>query len=213
MGFFQSPVKLIDILKNKNSISESEAKPSSWFISEEGKQSFLNANTLPKKTLFFYEYLLSVAKYKENKEALYKIAFIMADSMVNSELEFGGFPNILDSAKNPLVAYIKTEMMPKNSGRTNFGDIYASHLICALHKEKYPNNYLYSGRKPYNRLTKQKPDGSFSDMYIIEREIIWSFCTDTKDKLSIGPYSYSICEADDDDSADKIEGFFAKEVK
>lgn len=54
---------------------------------------------------------------------------------------------------------------------------------------------------------------NFSDMYIIEREIIWSFCTDTKDKLSIGPYSYSICEADDDDSADKIEGFFAKEVK
>lgn len=212
MGFFQSPIKLIDILMNKKSIGESVAKPDWWFTSERGKQAFLKADTLPKKTKFFYDYLVSVAEYKKNTEVLYKLAFIMADSMLNSKLEFGGFPNVLDSDKNPLVAYVKKEMIPE-SDETDFGVIYASIFICALHKEKHPNNYLYPARKPYTRLTKQNPDGSFPDMYIIEREIIWSFCSDTEDKLNIGPYSYSIYEVEEDDSEDEENGFFAEEDK
>lgn len=213
MGFFQSPLKLLNILTNQSAIAESEAKPSAWYTSEEGKQAYLNADTLPKKTFFFYEYLLSIARYKGNKGVLYKIAFVMADSMVNSELEFAGYPNVIDPAKNPLVAYVKSGVIPENTGESDFTLIICSQLLCALHGEKYPRNYLLPSRKPYTRLTKQNPDGSFPDMYKIERELIWSLCTDTRDKLDIGPFIYEIGGGEDDDSEDKVEGYFAEEGK
>lgn len=211
MGFFISPTKLIDIIRNKEKINDCELFSSEWFTSTDGHNAYKNADTLFKKVSFYYEYLLSVALDKKNTEALWKIAFIMADSIENSSLEFGRYPDILNPKKNPLVAYTVYEVMANNSAGDDFGAIDASQLLCALHKEKFPNNYIYSCRKPYSRLTNIKSDSMTSDLYKVEREIIWAFCVNTSDKLDIGPFTYSICEKEDDDSKDEVEGFFALE--
>lgn len=208
MGFFHSPMTLIRILTNKNEINSNNPRHDiSWFMSGKGRVAYNNANTLLKKTEYFFDYLQTVAKSKENLSFLYKLAFVMADTMDKSLLEFAGYPNILDASKNPLVAFVAAEPIP---GDDKYRNIYIARLLCALHKEKHPNDYYYSSRKPYERLTPRNADGSFSDMYKIERDIIWTFNAGNTDKFSAGPFSYSIVE--DKEDADDIElGFFAEE--
>jgi len=211
MGFFQSPIKLINILLKQKDINNCVRKSSGWFFSEEAKNEYRCYTTVSQKAEFFFEYLFSIAKTKDNLNALYNIAFVMADSMVDSNLEFGGLSNVMNPDLNPLVAYVKESIIVKGTKDCDYGNVYASELLCALHKEKKPNNYILPGRNGYLRLAKQNPDGSFPDMYKIERDIIWSFCNDRENNLCIGPFAYDICQTEEDDSQDEIKGFFAKE--
>lgn len=116
MGFLQSPMALIRILKDKDAVDSSSLQQTAqWFMSGEGRAAYTAANTLLKKTEYFFDYLQTVAKSKENRSFLYKLAFVMADAMDKSSLEFAGYPNILDASKNPLVAYVASEIITDES--------------------------------------------------------------------------------------------------
>lgn len=188
MGFFVSPVKLINLLKKKDEINKSQPKPEAWYTSEEGKQAYAEAKSTTQKSRFFFDYLcaIPVGKGKATRPLTYKLAFIIADSMVGSKLEFGGYPNVLDASKNPLVAYYKQGFS------MNEGNALAADLLCALHGQTDPKDYLRPERKPYLHLTQRNADGTCSDLYKIERDIIWAFCTKTDDALKTGPFNYDI---------------------
>lgn len=208
MGFLQSPMALIRILKDKDAVDSSSLQQTAqWFMSGEGRAAYTAANTLLKKTEYFFDYLQTVAKSKGNRSFLYKLAFVMADAMDKSSLEFAGYPNILDASKNPLVAYVASEIITDES---EYRNIYIARLLCALHKEKHPKDYLFPDRKPIEKLAQRNADGSFSDMYKIERDIIWVFNADNTNRFSVGPFAYDIIGFEDDGD-DTEEGFFAKE--
>ena len=80
----------------------------SWYFSPEGKQAYENLSSFADKTHFFYNYLRVIEGKSDIDSAssfLFKIAYIMASSMVDSKLEFAGYPNILDAKKNPFIYY------------------------------------------------------------------------------------------------------------
>ena len=122
---------------------------------------------------------------------LYKIAFIMVDAMVDSNLEFGGISNVMNPNLNPIVHTAIFGKMCDN-------DIISS-LIRALHKDEGKDKILYTQLTPLN------DDGSFSDMYKIERDIIWAFSDKTDDQMSIGPFYFNIVELDDNSFEDAFD--------
>lgn len=210
MKFIQSPLKLIEIIKQASFIQEMQKKQDpSWYLGPDGKKAYEEADTLKKKVLYFYDYLLSVAKSKENNEALYKIAFVMADAMDRSALEFAGYPNILHADKNPLVAYVKNNAILIGE---KYGIIYAGRLLCALHHGEDADDYCYPSRRPFQKLTYCTETDSYSDMYKIERDIIWAFCTETQDKSLIGPFSYGITLRTHTEESDETEDNSEKET-
>ena len=58
MGFLQSPMALIRILKDKDAVDSSSLQQTAqWFMSGEGRAAYTAANTLLKKTEYFFDYL------------------------------------------------------------------------------------------------------------------------------------------------------------
>jgi len=198
MSFFISPLKLISILReHRENPSRFKNMSADWYYSPEGKIAYDEANSIPKRIIYFYKYLLTITgklntmnssynlvigseRDSANDTNLYKIACIMADSMDHSQLSFAGWPNILLPERNPLVNYV-TKHPHKQK-------IQASELICALQGRSNLNTQ--------NELHKSlTPPSVNADMYLIEREIIWAFCSNA-DKM--GPsqiYNYS-CKMD-----------------
>lgn len=186
MGLFVSPKKLIDILKNRDNLSLQLGQSPAWFLSEAGQTEYRKCETKADRILFFYEYLNAIYTFPyELRDLAYRLAFVMEDSMLNSSLPFAGFPQILDEAKNPIVAMAKQKRLDASR------DCVAALLqrICALTGKTSSSVNLYQG------LAEQNTDGSFPDQYIIEREIIWAFgaCKHLKD----GDFSYTISDAAD----------------
>ncbi len=195
MGIFYSPMKLIDLIKNSGSITkELKEHSGDWYFSKEGKKTYNEAKTPAKKTMFFFDYLTAVAKSKDKREVLYRIAYIMANSMDDSSLDFAGYPNILDAEKNPLVKYVKTRQLIGDNN-TAFGLL----LLAAFQGENDAQKLANAKHKPYNRLTYCAADGKMSDEYKIERNIIGAFCTDFSESYIMPPYLYEIVESADDD--------------
>ena len=103
-----------------------EGRPESWYFSSEGKEAYDSLSNACEKTKFFLNYLcivqqqsksVSEAHRKSDEDLhlywlLYKIAFVMSSSMVESQLEFGGYPNVLDPQKNPFDYYVKNNVLP-----------------------------------------------------------------------------------------------------
>lgn len=186
MGLFISPKKLIELLKNKDNLSLQFRQSPEWFLSETGQTEYRKCETKADRILFFYEYLNAIYTFPyELRDLVYRLAFVMEDSMLNSSLPFAGFPQIMDEAKNPIVAMAKEKRIDESR------DCVAALLqrICALTGKTSASVNLYQ------ELTEQNTDGSFPDQYIIEREIIWAFgvCKQLKD----GDFSYTISDAAD----------------
>ena len=203
MGFFHSPMKLIRLIKDSGSIAkELKEKDADWYFSKEGEKAYKNAKTPAQKTMYFFDYLMAVSKSKDNRDILYRVAYIMANSMDSSSLEFGGYPNILDSTKNPLVNYIETTTFISSIGKTYYG----LELLAALNHETNSKKFHYTKHKPYTRLTYCEADGSMTDKYKIERDIIGAFCIDFSnnkyEEKYMPPYMYEIVESSNDDEND-----------
>ena len=191
MKLFYSPMKLIEIIKiakEKDTIDNKlKENTADWYFSKDGENAFNNAKTPAQKTMYFFHYLLTVAKVKDNRETLYKIAYIMANSMVNSSLEFAGYPNVLDSTKNRLVERVKNvDFDSKNSSEVGI------YLLAALQSKVSIKSFLEEKLKQYTYITYCEPDGSLSDMYKIERDIIGAFCAGSSDQKKLPPYEYDI---------------------
>lgn len=200
MGFIYSPMKLIGLFKERDSIvKELKKNNSNWYFTNEGEDAYNAAKTPAQKTVYFFNYLTSITEHKDKREVLYKIAYIMANSMDSSSLEFAGYPNILDPEKNPLVNYVKTTGLVASDQVA-----YGLMLLAALNNEKDARLFLYAKHKPYNRITYLESDGSASDKYKIERDIIGAFCTGFSGKF-MPPYTYEITEPTADDVDDDVD--------
>lgn len=194
MGFFYSPMKLIELIKDSNSIAkELKENDADWYFSKEGENAYKNAKTPAQKTMYFFDYLMAVSKSKDNRDVIYRTAYVMANSMDSSSLEFSGYPNILDSTKNPLVNYIKTTSLGSKE-RTAYGLM----MLAALNHEVDATKYLNTKYKPYTRLTYCEANGTMTDKYKIERDIIGAFCVDFSGQY-MPPYMYEIAESSNDD--------------
>ena len=196
------PKNIIQLLKNKQKILdrlEKECRGREWYFSPEGKKEYESLSSLAQKTHFFLNYLVSIAKAPDCREYLYRIAFVMANSMVNSELDFGGYPNVLDEDKNPLVRYIKNETLVSGD---EYRGTYCGIFLCVLHtgSEEQSDMYIYKD-KPYTRISYCKENEPLTDMYKIERDIIWAFSVE-ESKNTFVPYIYSMIPDTDDDEDD-----------
>ena len=215
MGGFYSPMKLIELIKNRAMFSqELEVRDEKWYFSKAGAAAYKNAITPAQKTMYFFNYLLTVAKSKpkddkndysawyekerskDHKDIIFRTAYIMANSIDSSSLEFGEYPNILDSTKNPLVDYIKNYELGSNS-RTTHGIM----MLAKFHNEPKATKYIHAKYEPYNFLSYCSADGGVSDKYKLERDIIGVFCVDSSNKI-FPPYVYDIVDPDYDDDYD-----------
>ena len=202
------PKNMFQLLKNKAVILDTlknESHSEYWFFTTSGEDAYNKLSSLAQKTNFFFDYLLLVAKSPECQDHLYKIAFVMANSMVDSSLEFGGYPNVLDKEKNPLVRYIMdNEIIPNKKYLENYG----GRFLCVLHtgNDEDADLYVYKDR-PFTRISYCKENEPLSDMYKIERDIITMFCA--KEGLSsFTPYVYNILPESDDNAKDIEEDDF-----
>ncbi len=203
MGMIYSPVKLVKLLMKSPAVAaELKQKDARRYFSKEGRAAYNAADTVVKKTAFFFEYLLTVAREPKNVGALHKIAYVMAEAMDRSSLECAGYPAILDAEKNPLVAYVKNNPMPTQA---KYDLIYGAHLLCALHgvpKDK-TLEYLESEHAPYKRMTPPSAEGEEADLYRVERLLVTAFCMASAQDVYVGPFNYSIvAPANTDDGED-----------
>ena len=220
---FDPPKNMLALLKNRKQILEKlekEYHSTDWYFSPDGKEAYEKLTSLAQKTNFFRDYLMSVAKIPIHAEYIYRIAFVMANSMVDSKLSFGGYPNVLNEDKNPLVRYIKNNVFELND---DLGEIYCGTLLCVLHtgSSAGEDTYMCKGQ-PYEKITYCEGDEPLTDMYKIERDIISAFslgscfCYDEKSKkdsvkkkTTFVPYFYSIFssldETEDDENVDDKE--------
>lgn len=188
MSSLTSPLKLIEIIKDKTGIQDYLiSRTREWFFSETGHQAYNRAHTVPDKTVYFYNYLCCISPHKKNLDFLERIAFIMANSMDQSNLPFAGYPNILIKDKNPFIGLVEDGFVSPENNK-NFE---TAVLLAALDGENDIEGYFSPLQKAYLKLT-YSTDGTYSDMQKIERNIIWSGKCDEKDKLQNLPFRYEI---------------------
>ncbi len=84
-----------------------------WFLSSSGKQAFDECKNLEERSVFLYSYLLRITeknlrRTSQNniKTFLFKMAFLLSNSISTSNTEYSSYPALIDANKNPFIAYI-----------------------------------------------------------------------------------------------------------
>ena len=155
------------------------------FFSEDGHRAYASSGTTGEKTRYFFEYLRGLGQ-KTPDRVLYKLAYIMADSMDAAGGRFAGGPAILQDSVNPFIKLVvggtlqPAEEMERSlsTGWEFFRSVtkqeedgcrwwITDRLLCALH-----------GISPVRRVAYEElQDSSAEDcdlyLYRIERQIIW----------------------------------------
>lgn len=168
-----------------------------WFFSEDGHRAYASSGTTGEKTRYFFEYLRGIGQ-KTPDRVLYKLAYIMADSMDAAGGRFAGWPAILQDSVNPFIKLVVDGTLQpaeemERSLSTGWGFSRSvtkqeedgcrwwitDQLLCALH-----------GISPVRRVADEElQDSSAEDcdlyLYRIERQIIWLFGGDAL----MSPYS------------------------
>lgn len=177
-----------------------------WYFSTEGVKAYTDLSSNIEIVKFFLEYLLLVAKEPQNFTMLYRLAYVMASSMVGSSLEFGGYPNVLDESKNPLIKFVRNNTLIDSEGSQgkispNKRYCYSAFekqmikLLCVLHNEteEYTQQCLIAN-DPFKCLTFCDENTPATEMYKIERELIYMFSNGMSDncKRYCVPYASSI---------------------
>ncbi len=90
-----------------------------WFLSDAGRKTLNQTKTAVELTDYTYHYLKSIIANKKllEDEDLYRLAFVFADSMMNSNQSYAGKENLLNENIHPFVAYLqklKRNLSPKN---------------------------------------------------------------------------------------------------
>ena len=173
---------------SKQTSDISSAHDKEWYFSDEGIKAYADLSSNLEIVKFFLEYLLLIAKKPQNFTMLYRLAYVMASSMVESSLEFGGYPNVLDETKNPLIKFIKKNTLINNKwggGKLYTDKGYYEHtgvdeqminLLCALHNEtKEYAKQCVKENNPSQCMTFCDENALVTDMYKIERELIYMF--------------------------------------
>ena len=80
----------------------------SWFCSEKGQKAYSSIKSLEDRSVFLYSYLRKIAPADfDEDQMLFRIAFFLADTVVDSTLPYSTYPALIDPQKNPFVAYLK----------------------------------------------------------------------------------------------------------
>ena len=196
MGFFHSPAKLFSLLLRKDAIvKKQKEEPSDWYFSKAGRKAFENATTPAQKTLYFFNYLCLAAQEGSNRNVLYKLAYVMSHSVENSSLPYAGYPDIIDPEKNPLVKLVKSKQLP-----AMYPELYVTEFLDALHSE---GSVSSNKDRPYLALSYPEENGEVSDLYRIERDIIWCFQATSQGTL-VSPYTYDIIKSNNSTEDDEI---------
>lgn len=68
MKFFLGPKKLWELYQNKDEIASKMkmGKDTAWYLSEEGKKAYENANTQGKRVEYFFDYLCTLDTVKNS---------------------------------------------------------------------------------------------------------------------------------------------------
>lgn len=90
-----------------------------WFLSDAGRKSLGETKTTVELTDYTYHYLKSIIANKKllDDEDLYRLAFVFADSIVNSNQSYAGKESLLNENVHPFIAYfqkLKRSLSPKN---------------------------------------------------------------------------------------------------
>lgn len=90
-----------------------------WFLSDAGRKALRETKTTVELTDYTYHYLKSIIANKKllDDENLYRLAFVFADSIVNSNQSYAGKENLLNENVHPFIAYfqkLKRSLSPKN---------------------------------------------------------------------------------------------------
>lgn len=197
---FDRPMSLINLLKNKKRITaelQLQSNPLDWYFSKEAIDRFNSLDTPADKIKFLFNYLFNIVDkrtkqgYRVHYVGVYKLSLIMVRSMVDSNLKFGGYPNVLDESKNPLIKFIKTTPIPDDF--KNF-PTFGVKMLKALHQNK---------KSCIDELTTYTEE--CTQMYKIERDIISMFSISYTDDSTIrfAPYSYSFPSLSNTSNADE----------
>lgn len=90
-----------------------------WFLSDAGRKALDGTKTTVELTDYSYYYLKSIIANKKllDDEDLYRLAFVFADSIVNSNQSYAGKESLLNENVHPFIAYfqkLKRSLSPKN---------------------------------------------------------------------------------------------------
>lgn len=78
-----------------------------WFCSEAGQKAYSSIKSLEDRSVFLYSYLRKIAPTDfDEDQMLFRIAFFLADSVMDSTLPYSTYPALIDPQKNPFVAYL-----------------------------------------------------------------------------------------------------------
>ncbi len=208
LALFVSPFKLVKILKQSTDPELNKPDPTfAWFSSEEGARAYREANSVMKKTLYFYDYLQIVSKRGNDKLtdfSLHRLAFVMAHRVAGSSLPYAKYPDILEEDKNPIVRAVKRFTMDDSATDHS---LVSGLILWAMHQENTLEDWCMENHEPFQYLTPLAEDQSNRDQYLLEREIIFALNSKKKDVFDIGQYSYSIfSRREDDEEEDDKDG-------
>ncbi len=116
-------------------------QPAEWFTKDSSETEYNSCKTLAEKTVFLYSYLKTVAdKSFEKNNALFKMAFLFADAISQSDLPYKNYKALIDPEQNPFVMYLK-----KSSGYINECAVF--NTLLAIIQEKVDvsdgNSWIY----------------------------------------------------------------------
>ena len=197
MAFFYSPMKAIKVITDaQKTVLQNKRKDSGWFFSEEGKAAYLAANTVGKKTAFFFDYFIArlakkrygsfgSADHSERKNMFLKVAYVMAAYVDGKKsFSFSSYPEILKEASNPFIKFAC-----EGSG----AQYEIKNLICDVRGVR-------AAEIEDGEFYKTLESDASSDAYKLERAIISLFIPGASSFASGGfPFDYSILSRTDDD--------------
>ncbi len=117
-------------------------KEKSWFLSEEGGKTFAALDSVGDRAVFIYSYLKNIANERfEKNNIIFKTAFLIADAVYNSDIEFSQYPNLLNEQVNPFIAFLKNAKISYSNEQ-----IYCIYLafVHSIADPTKKNEWIYS---------------------------------------------------------------------
>lgn len=80
-----------------------------WFLSDAGRKALADTQTTVELTDYTYHYLKAIMANKNllDDDGVYRLAFMLADSVANSNQPYAGKENLLNETVHPFIAYFQ----------------------------------------------------------------------------------------------------------
>lgn len=86
-------------------------KNKSWYFTDEAINEFKGLKKTEDRARFIYFYLRTICSThpidkKDDESCLFKMAFLLADAVMNSKTSYSTYPKALDEQSNPFIAFL-----------------------------------------------------------------------------------------------------------